>query len=244
MSLYSLKIRASRQEGGWDEHISGAERIVAREDLETFAAALLLRALSHSRGEADFISLKAEKVRDCELLYIDVLPVSEVKTASVSASREQVCALLAKTGLTRGREIMAALERARPMRGAMLLAADTLRRLEPDQERGIRVTGMDYAGSQAAGAGKQHFAEALALASKVAHHPDIVAEVCVSDDPDYVTGYVASRKLGYVRVTPLKTAGSPRGGRIFLYGGAGKDIQSCIDYLQTQPVLIRRSVYE
>ena len=35
--------------------------------------------------------------------------------------------------------------------------------------------------------------EALILASKL-HHAHIIAEVCISDDPDYTTGYFASEK--------------------------------------------------
>ena len=34
-----------------------------------------------------------------------------------------------------------------PMRGAVLLHADSLRRLEPDQARGVRATCMDYTGN-------------------------------------------------------------------------------------------------
>ena len=105
------------------------------------------------------------------------------------------------------------------MRGAVLLDADTLERLEPDLERGVRATMMDAAESDS-GAHcspcKNHYAEAMVLAAKVANAPGLVAELCISDDPDYVTGYIASKTLGYVRIAPLKKVGSPFGGRIFL----------------------------
>ncbi|MDI5789105.1 6-carboxyhexanoate--CoA ligase [Bacillus licheniformis] len=35
--------------------------------------------------------------------------------------------------------------------------------------------------------------EALAIASKVCEHPAVIAELCWSDDPDYITGYVAAK---------------------------------------------------
>ena len=82
------------------------------------------------------------------------------------------------------------------------------------------------------------FNEALVLATKVVSHPNILAELCISDDPEYVTGYIASREFGYVRVTRLKEPGSPMGGRIFLFRGDEKDREDCIRYLQQQKVLV------
>ena len=46
--------------------------------------------------------------------------------------------------------------------------------------------------------------EALMLASKAASWPDVIAEVCISDDPDYTTGYIASKELGYLRIPNIK----------------------------------------
>ncbi len=60
MSLYSLKMRASRTEHGESVHISGAEKILSEEELGENAAALIGRALHHAKGEADFINLKIE----------------------------------------------------------------------------------------------------------------------------------------------------------------------------------------
>ena len=31
----------------------------------------------------------------------------------------------------------------------------------------------------------------------------VVAELCWSDDPDYTTGYVAGKNIGYVRIKPI-----------------------------------------
>lgn len=53
--------------------------------------------------------------------------------------------------------------------------------------------------------------EALALASKVSQHPAAVAELCWSDDPDYITGYVAGKKMGYQRITAMKEYGTEEG---------------------------------
>ena len=85
---------------------------------------------------------------------------------------------------------------------------------------------------------KNHFAEAIVLASKVQAAPGIVAEICVSDDPDYATGYVASKSLGYRRITTIKEKGDPCGGRIFLFRGPRSLVPDCIRFLQERSVLV------
>ena len=64
----------------------------------------------------------------------------------------------------------------------------------------------------------------------------MLAEVCISDDPDYTTGYVATRSLGYVRVPNMKSAGSPVGGRLFLVNT--DDVAEVVAYLEHTPVLV------
>ena len=76
------------------------------------------------------------------------------------------------------------------------------------------------------------------LATKVANAPGIVGEICVSDDPDYVTGYVATKEIGYCRITTVKQKGDPCGGRIFLYRGPREGVPETIRYLQRQCVLV------
>ena len=56
--LYSVKMRASRKENGSEMHISGAEKIVESDRLQSICAQLLERAMHHSKGEADFINIK------------------------------------------------------------------------------------------------------------------------------------------------------------------------------------------
>lgn len=65
--------------------------------------------------------------------------------------------------------------------------------------------------------------------TKVASAPNIIGEICISDDPNYVTGYIASKEIGYVRITKLKEMESQEGGRIFLYRGDQSEVQNCID---------------
>jgi len=233
-ALYTVKMRASQN----GTHVSGAERIVPAAAASKTAASLVARAINHSKGVPDFINVKLE--RPSEILQLKSLEVS-THTAHTPAEGLAIAAkLLAKAGVSRVAEIMARFGETHSMRGAMLLDADTLERLEPDKARGVRATNMDAADStlKASPAAKNHFAEALVLATKVQNAPGIIAEICISDDPDYTTGYVAARLIGYCRITSMKENGDPRGGRIFLYRGPRSGVAETIRFLEHQCVLV------
>jgi len=229
-----VKMRASLK----GEHVSGAERIVRESSVAKTLSDLASRALNHSKGRPDFINLKVEEPG--EMLYLKALDVFTNETSTPAEGRAKAAELLKSAGVARADEIMSLFKDSYSMRGAMLVDADTLERLEPDRERGVRATRMDSSDSLECGAscGKNHFAEALVLAAKVANAPGIVGEVCVSDDPDYVTGYVASKSIGYQRITVMKGKGDPSGGRIFLYRGPHESVPATIRYLESQSVLV------
>ena len=232
--LYSVKMRASRS----GAHISGAERIVPSDTVAKTAAALAERALSHPKGAPDFVNIKIEGAGS--MLRLKALPVSTNVTHTAEEGIAKAAELLAGAGITRIDEIMSLFSETYAMRGAMLLDADTLERLEPDRARGVRATYMDDAESLArlSASGKNHYAEAIVLATKVQNAPGIIGEICVSDDPDYVTGYVATREIGYQRITTIKEKGSPNGGRIFLYRGPREDVPKTIDFLEHTRVIV------
>ena len=250
--LFAVKMRAARA----GEHISGAERIVPADEIPALVSALAERALHHAKGAPDEIHLKAEEAG--EIMYLEALPVSTHVTQTPEEGRAVAARLLAGAGITRIDEIMARFAETYAMRGAMLLDADTLERLEPDPARGVRATYMDatvkkrqecrfpdehhLSGERRSrrfdSSKKNHFAEALVLATKVANAPGVVGEICVSDDPDYVTGYVATKEIGYCRITTIKEKGDPCGGRIFLYRGPREGVPKTIEYLQKQCVLV------
>ena len=239
--LFAVKMRAARA----GEHISGAERIVPAHDIPALASALAARALLHAKGKPDEIHLKAEEAAD--IIHLESLPVSTHVTQTPEEGRACAARLLASAGITRIDEIMARFSETYAMRGAMLLDADTLERLEPDPARGVRATYMDAASGcngqdarcpSGSACKKNHFAEAVVLATKVANAPGIVGEICVSDDPDYVTGYVATKEIGYCRITTIKQKGDPCGGRIFLYRGPREGVSEIIRFLQRQCVLV------
>ena len=245
MSIYSLKMRASKHTGSIQEHVSGAEKILPQQELPQQMEALLSRALHHAKGKADFINLKIEAVAPENLKYIEALPVSTHEAATPAEGRQFMCQIMTELGLTTDKcqKILELFQATYGMRGAMLLDVDTLERLEPDQQRGIRATYMDSIApkgeAKAICDGKNHFQEALVLASKVLSAPNIIGELCMSDDPDYITGYIATQDKGYIRITQLKEMGCPDGGRIFLYHGPKSQVNDCIKYLQEQRVLVK-----
>ena len=53
-----------------------------------------------------------------------------------------------------------------------------------------------------------------------------------------MTGYVASKSLGYRRITTIKEKGDPSGGRIFLFRGPRSLVPDSIRFLQEQTVLV------
>ena len=263
MEYYSLKMRASQQVGEGEQkheqHISGAERIVGGNSVEAVCSAMVRRAMTHSKGDPDFINVKIEKVCECDIQILKALPVTRIDVDTWQEGLEKAFGLVSKAvmdvhkesslSVPKGTSENASLQnfaanlpellRATfPMRGAMLYDIATGARLEPDHERGVRATYMDALHSSEVDGCKNHFNEAIVLATKVANAPGMVAEFCVSDDPNYVTGYVASKELGYVRIMKMKEMGDENGGRIFLFDSRKAKAEECIEYLQKKKVLV------
>ena len=263
MDYYSLKMRASQQVGEGEQkheqHISGAERIVGRDSVEAVCSAMVRRAMTHSKGDPDFINVKIEKVHESDIQILKALPVTRIDVDTWQEGLDKAFDLVSKAvmdvhkesslSVPKGTSENACLQnfaanlpellRATfPMRGAMLYDIATGERLEPDHERGVRATYMDALHSSEVDGCKNHFNEAIVLATKVANAPGMVAEFCVSDDPNYVTGYVASKELGYVRIMKMKEMGDENGGRIFLFDSRKASAEECIEYLQKKKVLV------
>lgn len=236
MPIYSIKMRASKA----GRHVSGAERILPQQDISSAVGALSERALHHGLGRADFINLKIEELQSEELQYLKALPVSNRPADTVEGSYNIMRQILGELGLAaQANKLISLLRSVHPMRGAMLYDMAAEQCVEPDHQRGIRVTYMDAENSDAGGSSKNHFREAIVLATKVMHAPGVLAELCMSDDPEYVTGYISSLRHGYVRLTPLKNVGNPHGGRIFIFDSRLANPADAIAYLEKQKVLVQ-----
>ena len=242
MDYYSLKMRASQQVGEGEQkreqHISGAERIVNRDSVEAVCMAMVRRAMTHSKGDPDFINVKIEKVHESDIQILKALPVTRIDVETWQEGLEKAYGLVGNAAAGIREKLPELLHETFPMRGAMLYDIATGERLEPDHERGVRATYMDALHSSEVDGCKNHFNEAIVLATKVANAPGMVAEFCVSDDPNYVTGYVASKELGYVRIMKMKEMGDENGGRIFLFDSRKASAEECIEYLQKKKILV------
>lgn len=246
MEKYSIKMRASRNLGDQSIHISGAEKIVSRQQVNAYADALVERGLNHSKGNAELLNLKIEKIDEADILYLDAPSVTTVKTGSAKEGRKEIIRFLKDLQINRINEVMDFLSETYAMRGAMLLDIRTMKRMEPDFMRGIRATYMDQerpddgeASVNIVNNKKNHYEEAIVLATKVMNCPGIIGEICISDDPDYVTGYVASKMHGYRRITKIKEPGSDNGGRIFLFDHELASATEAIEFLQKRRVIVR-----
>lgn len=245
MGLYSIKMRSSKD----DNHISGAEKIIKEQNIEEAVNLLLKRALLHSKGKSDFINIKIEEVKESELEIINPLDVTTVDVNDYIEGLDAAKFMLMRLGIDKekSQNIINLLRDTCNMRGAILLDINSMKRLEPDKQRGIRATYMDFEDSNINHLTKEtkynvHFIESLALASKVVNCPQIIGEVCYSDDPNYTAGYVASKEYGYIRFPHLKELGNGNGGRIFLYDSTISNLQDCIDYIEKSKVVIKNNI--
>lgn len=247
--LYSIRMRAT--DGG--RHISGAERIASQEKIDRIVRELVARALAKAippgQIEVHIDCLGDETPRLLTALDVVTVNAPDMFTGrSVAVRVLELCGITAQAAEAGMRCLrQGAAPSGGNMRGAIIMDAQTGERLEPDSERGVRVSRFDWAEDtlsktkrrlEAVGLTHYRTYEALALATKVAHAPGMVAELGWSDDPNYTAGYVSSRSLGYVRFPMLKQKGDPCGGRVFFVDSYRLNMDDLIRYLQTETVLI------
>ncbi len=258
--MWNIRMRASRQKGKKDRartdsqrsavpdiHISGAEAICYKRELHQIASAYIDRAITHPKGKPDKIVITIEQLI-ARPRVITALPVVTVKCRSSGRAEEIIKMLCRRCGISEKsiRSALGILRSSQTMRGAGLVMAASGRRAEPDRARGVRASrfGISRTAAKALSAclsdqdiDTQTVREALMLSSKVLSCRDVMAEVCISDDPDYTTGYVASADLGYVRIPNIKKRRDTSGGRVFFLR-EDTDIQGVIRYLEKTPVII------
>lgn len=228
-----------------EKHISGGEKLSTYADLTDAVNDLLEKALFHSRGNPDFMQIQLEMMTD-PIKMLKPLPIETNGVGSVEEGQSVARKLLEKAGvpiksIERAYEIMT---ECSELSGAILFDIRSDLRIDHQNEKGIRVSRMDWLATNFEEwanfynmTQSQRVKEALVLATKVSAHPATIAELCWSDDPEYITGYVASKNLGYQRITQLKESGDEHGCRIFFVDGLN-NLPSYIEYLEKQPILI------
>jgi 6-carboxyhexanoate--CoA ligase len=203
--------------------------------------------MNHPKGRPDKVVITLEKVRQ-KPLGASVLAVSTVTCNSPDTAVNVIKELLSYAGISLKaiRNGIRVVTTGSAMPGAALILSGSACRVEPDKSRGIRVSRLGVtkdaekmlSGRLARkGINTTTVKEAVILASKVASCRGVIAELCVSDDPDYTTGYVASGTCGYVRIPNIKHKGSQSGGRVFFIEESA-DVEEVIEYLERTPVLV------
>src|SRR5208283_1140856 len=227
-------------------HISGVEGIYDSPAITSMFSEYLTRALHHPRGKPDKIVITIEQINE-QIMRVPLLPLTTTDCASPAQAREMLFSALLSLGITRKavNNCLKVISSADTIRGASLISMKSGRRSEPDRERGVRVSRMGIEKTSerrlgtilsATNLNTSTVKEALILASKVASYPDIIAEVCISDDPDYTTSYLAGRQFGYRRIPNIKVPGEMHGGRVFFIKDTA-NIKALIGYLEKQPVM-------
>ncbi|HIQ39314.1 MAG TPA: 6-carboxyhexanoate--CoA ligase [Methanothermococcus okinawensis] len=237
--MYSVKMRASKN----GRHISGAETIVEREKVEEYTIKFIRRAFSHENGTPDFINIKIEEIKE-NIKYIDHLPIKTIRCRCKEEAREVARDILRKEGIKEDviEEAFRIVDKG-GMRGASILNLEG-HRLEPDRERGVRVKCISTSEELRnrilkENLGTERTVDAIAIATKVIDL-GVIAELCISDNPSYTTGYVATKK-GYFRITNLKERGEV-GGRVFFVDISERDrerLERLIRDLENKPYIVR-----
>jgi 6-carboxyhexanoate--CoA ligase len=223
-------------------HVSGQERIVKPEELEK----VLIELHRRPKGEWDYQSIKIEKLKTPPVVLEKSLPVRSYKFSCVPLAHNHIVGLLEsehniKREITKPllSKLVSGIKNGENLPGALIVDPESGEVLA----EGVRTILFDWKDREAATkillekGYTPRTVDALALATKNVYC-GVEAEVCISDDPDYTTGYIASKKLGYLRMTPLKEKGNPYGGRIYFV--KKRNLKSVIECLRTKGVLIEK----
>lgn len=233
--MISVRMRASLK----GEHVSGAERIVEKSSLDKTVIELLNRPKDY-----DFININVELLKD--VFFIDkALKIESFEFKTVKEAKTKLIQILEsyvkKDILSKALTLLE--NRTKNIRGAHLLDIELGELLEQDRDRGVRTVKIDWEDREGIKSIllKNGFTErtvdALAIATKNIEC-GVLAEICWSDDPNYVSGYVTvSNTKTYYRLTPLKEKGDPFGGRVYFI--SRKNLDKVVSCLENKAFLIR-----
>jgi len=244
---YSVRMRSSQgaphEDGGI--HISGAERLIEASDVKSISYDMIQRAMNHSRGNADFISLKIETIRNEDIQHLAPLHVKKAMNKSYQTTKQVLQEQLADSSISESliSSYYEWLLHDNVNRGAIIVDINSGKRIDPDRNRGVRVSHFDWNKSSIQkwpkdllGIYSERRAEAIALASKVAA-AGTICELCCSDDPEFTTGYLTYQDK-YIQIPNMKEEQSPYGGRVFFIDSKKLDLDRYIHYLEKVPVLV------
>lgn len=224
-------------------HISGSECIICEEYIKEKIIELIERAFNHPKGKSDFINISIQKIHNPD----KIINISPLKVSNFSKNQNPDIdkLILQKLGFDeyKIKKSLDCLFNLKNIRGALIVAFEDFTEFKNDI---VRCTNMDYDSSIKDDLDKfleknnltgKYFKDALCLSSKICNHENVICELCISDDKNYSTGYIASKKLGYMRIENFKPKGHEFGGRIIIIKNKLK-LNETIDYLKNTLVLI------
>lgn len=217
-------MRASNE----DIHISGAETMCEFDDLENYLKKHFNKAFYHENGTIDFLNLKIEKVKE-PIQILRVLPVIEDLDDTLEQLAKQTG--VSEYALNKGFEYI---KNDINYSGAIILSARTGHRLDNTGNRGIRVSNLAFKTCKRNGEISERVKDARALATCMNTFEGVKAELCVSDDLNYTTGYYASSKLGYHIIFNIKKKATRQVGRI-IFVDDHIDLNQYITFLESIP---------
>lgn len=226
--MYSIKMRASNE----DIHISGAETMCEFDDLENYLKKYFNKAFYHENETIDFLNLKIEKVKE-PIQILRALSVIKDLDDTLEHTLEQLAKQtgVSEYALNKGFEYI---KNDINYSGAIILSARTGHRLDNTGKRGIRVSNLAFKTCKRNGEISERVKDARALATCMNTFEGVKAELCVSDDLNYTTGYYASSKLGYHRIFNIKKKATRQGGRI-IFVDDHIDLNQYITFLESIP---------
>lgn len=258
--LYNIRMRSSVN----GRHFSGGEEILPEKDLAEGVANLFKRGFESPapdlRKEVS-ISIRIDGIAPEKIEKSTLLPVRQLNSNDEETTRSFINSLLhlllENGSIDHAKTIQGVLSAIdsflKPgnaaMWGAMILSpsGETV----PVPDNGVRTTHIgikedtkrDLLNSATSnGISGRRFPEALMLASKVIAQHLVQLEICLSDDPNYTTGYIAGKGIGYIRLPHIKRAGSTGGGRIYLLNKSPdeKELADLINELRERAFLFEK----
>jgi 6-carboxyhexanoate--CoA ligase len=238
MEYFSVRMRASLK----GSHVSGQERIVKKEELPE----VIIELHKRPKTEWDFQSIKIEKLEKPPILIEKSLPLLDFEFSTVEEAHRFIKRFFRKyKGINFEKflnfwlnKLLSGVEEGKNIKGALIFDWDSLELLD----KGIRTIKFDWLERKrilnwliSQGRYTERTLDALALATKNIYC-GVLFEICISDDPNYVTGYIASKE-GYFRITPIKPFNIPFGGRIYFV--ERKKYEQVLHCLRNKALLIK-----
>lgn len=144
---YNVRMRASQNEnhGHGGKYISGGELLSTYDNLKYAVNVLLEKGLNHSRGKPDFMQIQLEFMTEPTKL-IKPLKIVTNEVETVEKGRSLAKKFLEKVGVPKEsiEKAYKQITDTSGIRGAMLIDVHSGERIDNRNEKGVRVSRMDW----------------------------------------------------------------------------------------------------